>query len=318
MKSKNRNPRIRQLRIVSVMLMLLISGMLVYGLTLSNRTNVSDADATQRSMWYTNWDESTVSFMNTAIAEFTKDPTLALSSTPFYAEMVNYRVIWELTTTPLALRNRCPPGGCATYVYETTERFYQQATAEQFATDRVLWLTISPTASPLPTSTPTYTPSPRFSATPSPTPIDLCSPAIANWHLIEDMVAFTALLEEYSIDANVDMVSSGVQGIDAACQIPFQPTFSQIRVGVDVTMLDDDTILPLTITILEAIEVYVLESENISPRQLEINLAFYTTDNKGKWLRTDFASLQQASTMNLSDEEFVEAVGGFYEGDVNQ
>jgi hypothetical protein len=85
---------------------------IVIGCAVSNRQSISEGNIALQSSVSPNQpstsnpnEAGTVAFERTAIAIFTQNPTLALSSTPFYAEIIYNEVLRNLTEVPLPRRN---------------------------------------------------------------------------------------------------------------------------------------------------------------------------------------------------------------------
>lgn len=196
--------------------------------------------------------QSTTSFEKTAIAVFTQNPTLALSSTPFYAEIIFDDTLRQITETP-----------------------YHGA------------LTIPSTSK--------------------------CSPALSNIVLSELSGKIMQMLKSRNIDARVLVVSSGVEGIDSDCRIPFQAVHSRIDVGVDLENLDDNSRLTdLGSRILDFLMGYWDKMEDVA-KKCDILVSFHSGEDNIS-MNTSYDALVRAYTNGLRGDALVASLGGFTRG----
>jgi hypothetical protein len=224
--------------------------------------------------------QQTISFERTAIARFTENPTLALSSTPFYAEIIFNEIVRR---------------GSAELAY--------------FQTD---------VANMALTASPTQLPTLNVTGYPTVTPSFFCYPVGANWTLSEPSEEYSTLLGEQIPDVNVFIFSVGIEGLDAACTIPFQPIWSRISVSVrGVDLSDNENVAELITTIVAFLAGNWDNLENVSRINTTLGISFPQpeTESTQPYIWIDILVALQAYNDGLRGEALVEALGGFIEGD---
>jgi hypothetical protein len=100
-----------KVKLPTVLLLMLLSALGI-GCAVSNQQASGQSDVPPQASPSSNAQSTldpnevaTVSSERTAIAIFTQNPTLALSSTPFYAEIIFNDVVHNLTEVPFPNRN---------------------------------------------------------------------------------------------------------------------------------------------------------------------------------------------------------------------
>lgn len=226
----------------------------------------------------------TADFERTAIAIFTQNPTLALSSTPYYAEIIYNEIVRQYET----------PG------YDSTYR------AEGFAF-------MTETAVALMTTTPTPIPPIVLTSylTASPTGFWWCRPVAGNLSLSAFSNNAMRLLNLKGISAFVNAVTVDVAGIDQACTIPTQPVHTVINVFMEVDTIADTIQLGELVTdILQAVSESQEFADDISPRSAILTI-YLDAPSERIYVRADYFVALQSYNDGLRGDELVEALGGF-------
>ncbi len=246
--------------------------------TLNNLQKISDSPFSHTFL--TESYQSTVNAERTAIAVFTQNPTLALSSTPYYAEIIYNEVVRNLTEVPYPVRGS----------------YLGPVTATHMA--RLL------------TTTPTSTPVAVISA--MTTPMQRCTTTIST-HVLSDLSReIILLLEQQEIEARVSVTSLGVEGIDTACTIPFQPVRSRFQIYIKVESIDDTSQLTeLTVGVLAVTQEKWDNMEYVSNNSV-ISIYFDDGDG-GKLFTTTHDAMVEAYEDGLQGDNLIETLGGFAE-----
>jgi hypothetical protein len=229
---------------------------------------------------------------HTLIAIFTQNPTLALSSTPFFAEVIFNQIVRDKTLTP--------------YVYSSPEPRTPLPTPD-------LNLTTTAIINELFLGTPRATQAPLL-YTYTPRPTLRCHPSINTWALSELSFHLQDLLLERGIRAYVHVSSTGVEGIDQKCEIPFQAVYSQI--GIRVLDQDIENINKITENTVMIISLLVSEREKmeyVSENRTTIFIEF-EEDPDLLYLVTDYQSIIQGYEQGLTGDDLINMLGGYNRG----
>ncbi|MFN8371917.1 MAG: hypothetical protein U0694_03450 [Anaerolineae bacterium] len=221
----------------------------------------------------------------TAIAIFTQNPTLALSSTPFFAEIIYNETIRLITATP---------------GYWNSERL---AAFQRMTVTSEALMTTSPTPAPplVLTSYLTTTPTLNYH----------CEPAIGLHDLGDFVEHMVYTLYEVNLETSVYAATRDIHGIDQACIIPPQPVVTVIVVSIDVETI---SYLPrlseMTAHVLQAILDNQVYLDYVSTRQARVTINF-RTPNETIYITADYFVALQAYNDGLRGDALVEALGGF-------
>jgi hypothetical protein len=226
----------------------------------------------QPSLTYPYPEQVTVDFERTMIARFTENPTLALSSTPFYVYIIHSEILRQFTETP-----------------------------------REVFLCEKPCSLSTPTMRPTSTPGP------SPThPPPRCSPVIANWGLTEQIDDLEKLFDEDIFgEFWISIFSTGLEGIDEACEIPFQPLSTNFSIVIYVASIDDFE--HLTWLVEQSLAIMAEQWGKIpyvSHLKSDIGIFFRQTD-RYRYLSFNYAEMVELYTSGLRGSLLIDALGGF-------
>ncbi|MEZ4671436.1 MAG: hypothetical protein R3E39_26330 [Anaerolineae bacterium] len=260
---KNRN-----LLLASVLIFLVL--VIVFSLTTKpvNERSLSTVSPEFAGESPTDSSLATVNSERTAIAVFTQNPTLALSSTPFYAEIIYNEIIRNLTEIPY------PP--------------------------RSYYITSVPTISALATKSPSN--DAMLTSQASNVNDVSCITVISTWALGDQSRALINMLQkEENINSTVNVVSLGVEGLDKDCRIPFQAVQSRIQVSIVLSDVDNNF---TTLEILMKITGFLVRKWNsIQYISKRADILIYISGAEGaKTFATNYDAMLNAVTENLSDE----------------
>ena len=203
----------------------------------------------------------------TAIAVFTQNPKLALSSTPYYVEIIANEIVRQATIHP-----------------------------------RDNELTATAIISQL---TQTWTPTPTIPTTPTPSREPVCDPAIQNWAMTDKSLEMDIRLADVGLDASAGIVSVGVVGIDGTCDAPFmayQTTFSiLIETEDDVLESDPDEMARLIMLAFTVLSEMEFEPTHIAPNP-EIDVIM-SSDSGGTLFYTDYESAMTAVAQDVGNPD---------------
>ncbi len=252
-------------------------------------TSPSDVTATQEAL-------ETISAEHTAIAVFTQNPTLALSSTPFYAEIIANEIIRKMDAhEPPYGQGSVPTSDFSSIIESQLETVYG--------------ITWTPTATFTPpavasTKTPTFTPAPK------------CVPVVSAFQPLGLSQKLTDLLHDKAIQGTGAVNSTGVEGIDAACMTPFVPIYTEFGFFL-YSEISSQEISDILAQVLEVFSAFEPENAYISRIRCTVDFGFGKPDTGVQAaIRTDCQTAISAYQQELSGEALINVLGGLIRYDL--
>jgi hypothetical protein len=222
----------------------------------------------------------TRNFEGTAIAVFTQNPTLALSSTPGFAQIIYDDLVRQQTETPNSFRN-----SPSTFAARATD---SSSTANSTQHD----------ASAFP-QTSTYK----------------CYPVIETRELPEKADEIKSILRQQNIEVSVTVISIGVSGLDENCEVPFEPVFTRFQFGVTAESVADESSLA---ELVSKIIATAIDNQQPNDQTTMLNGAiniFFDANDGHVRLDTDLPSAVAFYRQRLTGFDLLEALGGFVESE---